>query len=185
MKRVILASVAALMCTSALGADLRLWPGETPNGPAFYPAAPPAIVFDIAPFAFGPVLFPNRFHLICNPYGCRSSANRPPIVVTGGPPVVQERLRGGVPLGAAVRTYQAPPVVDPPPVGRPTPPLRQNTRPSRPDVAVPPPDATPDAGTIKDGKEIEDDILAFCDDKPDTPFCAKLGAYLRAHPRPK
>jgi hypothetical protein len=46
---------------------------------------------------------------------------------------------------------------------------------------VPPPDA--DTSARGDGKEIEDDILAFCDEKPDTPFCGKLGAYLRAHPR--
>src|SRR5215471_3511920 len=129
MKRLILASAIALMCSTALASDLRLWPGETPDGPAFFPAYPPPPVVLVPPpifFGFGPILFPNRFHLICSPYGCRSSANRPPIVVTGGPPVVQERLRGGVPLGAAVRTYQAPPVVDPPPNY----PLRQNTRPS-------------------------------------------------------
>ena len=172
MKRVILASVAALMCTSALASDLRLWPGETPNGPPLYPAAPPAVVFTVPPFVFGPVVFPNRFHLICNPYGCRSSADRPPIVVTGGPPVVNEPIRTLPPPTMSNRRPDPPPSY----------PLRQNTRPSRPDVAVPPPDAPPPPSA--DGKEIEDDILAFCDDKHDTPFCGKLGAYLRAHPRP-
>jgi hypothetical protein len=56
---------------------------------------------------------------------------------------------------------------------RPLPPPQRQARRSRPDVVVPPPD---------DGhKEIENDIMAFCDNHPDEPFCGKLGKWLREH----
>ena len=39
------------------------------------------------------------------------------------------------------------------------------------------------AEVIKEAEGIEGDITAFCDSNPETPFCGKLGDYLRRHPR--
>jgi hypothetical protein len=52
-------------------------------------------------------------------------------------------------------------------------------RTSRPDVAVPPPDAEEEAASKA---EIEQNIIDFCDKNPEEQFCGKLGAFLRKHP---
>jgi hypothetical protein len=94
--------------------------------------------------------------LMCDQFHCRSVVEfPPPIVLTVPFPPVLSTQRP---------VYQAPP-----------PPVRYaQPRASRPDVQVPPPDSH---------KEIEGDIMTFCDGHPDEPFCGKLGQWLRDHGR--
>ena len=87
--------------------------------------------------------------LLCNEFGCWSSPYFPPPMDAASSPVVYMPAN--------------PPVVIPPP----PPPTVE--RPRQPE---PPPQR--DAAS----NEIEGDILAFCRDHTDEPFCGKLTAYL-------
>jgi hypothetical protein len=95
--------------------------------------------------------------VICSPYGCRSTFWRPPIVMTY-PNVIVTSPPGVI----GYKPYWAEDSVRPPP-----------PRPAR---------REPPAQKDAQANEIENDIMQFCDNHPDEPFCGKLGAYLRKHP---
>jgi hypothetical protein len=123
--------------------------------------------------------------LLCDPWGCRSSPYFPPPIIAVQPPVVF------LPPGPG----PLPPGVDPSRLRRdlPPPPLRPGALyPSPVPQAAPPPQlshrlpAPPPALSkqeVQDQHEIEDGIMEFCDHSPDTPFCGRLGSWLRTHPR--
>ena len=129
------------------------------------------VIATVAGLASGPAL--GGGVLICGPYGCRSSPYFPPPIVYLGPPVVSARPPvinvPGQPSAAPARVWperayeprQAP--------------LRR--------AAPPPPRGPRETAEVEEGKEIEGDIMAFCDRNPEEPFCGKLGDYLRKHPR--
>ena len=111
--------------------------------------------------------------LVCGPYGCRSSPYFPPPIVSIGPPVVSTR----------------PPVINVPAALPAAPLVVYPQRAYEPRRGPPPPrqaDARPrpprESGDVEEGREIEGDIMAFCDAHPEEPFCGKLGAFLRKHP---
>ena len=113
--------------------------------------------------------------IVCGPFiGCIGSPYFPPVPpIAAYPPVI-------------IQGYYPPP--DPAPLARVRPnypvyPLDRRAEPYRAPpvrnqrVAPAPPQR--DAAS----NEIEADIMAFCDGHPDEPFCGKLGAWLRKHPR--
>jgi hypothetical protein len=114
--------------------------------------------------------------LICNPWGCRSTPYFPPPIYIRAPFVISD-------YRPAVRLPPPYPPLgpeNPPPPAYPLAPERPpGLRPSYPPPY--PPLGNPPKGAEEKG--IENDILAFCDAKPDTPFCGRLGEYLRSHPR--
>lgn len=101
--------------------------------------------------------------LLCNEYGCRSSPYFPPPIIAAFPPVVY------MPPNPPVRS-------PPPPVYRGSPPAYPEARnaPRGSPRSAPPAERRPSA----EENEIEDDILTFCQDHADEPFCGKLAGYL-------
>lgn len=93
--------------------------------------------------------------LLCNAYGCRSSPYFPPPIIAAFPPVVY------MPPNRPVRPPQPPAYTAPP---------QARTAPASQPTAAPRPTA--------EENEIEGDILAFCRDHADEPFCGKLHGYL-------
>jgi hypothetical protein len=93
--------------------------------------------------------------LLCNEYGCRSSPYFPPPIIAMFPPVV----------------YMPPN----PPVRPPPPPAYTGLPQARNAPASPPRTAPP---ATAEENEIEGDILAFCRNHADEPFCGKLHGYL-------
>lgn len=53
-----------------------------------------------------------------------------------------------------------------------------------PNVAPPPAPSAPPPQRDALSREIEADIMKFCDSHPDELFCGKLGLWLRQHPDP-
>ena len=102
--------------------------------------------------------------LLCSPYGCRSSPYFPPPIFRTGPPVVYLPP----PVDHRHPVFVAPrfkPAVDAP-RGTPQPRTQHEARRQ---------EDNPQA------KEIEGDIMDFCDQHPEEKFCGKLGTYLRKH----
>jgi hypothetical protein len=114
--------------------------------------------------------------LICNPWGCRSTPYFPPPIFIQPPPIISDYR----PATRLPPPYPPLGPETPPPPAYPLAPERPpGLRPSYPPPY--PPLGNPPKGAEEKG--IENDILAFCDAKPDTPFCARLGEYLRSHPK--
>ena len=124
--------------------------------------------------------------MLCNQFGCRSSPYFPPPIVYTPPRAVFIPNSHGCTQGIDVY----PPGWDrnlPPPPGyrrnpNPCPPVRsaeQIVEDAQRRAPAPRQPAPKDAQAA----EIEGDIMKFCDDHPDEPFCGKLGSYLRKHPR--
>ena len=146
--------------------------------------------------------------LLCSFYGCRSSPYFPPPVVAVSPPVVAipSRSPGPQPVfREGIGAYTDPGGIfygNRAPIAQGSPPIRFEHQ-GWPQVAPPQVDAPagfPRAqGPEVSGRppvsrgatvsrearvqrEIEGDILAFCQGHPDESFCAKLTDYLAAHP---
>jgi hypothetical protein len=161
---------------------------------------------NLAPVMIGAVLgalgatpAPAGGVLICTPFGCRSSPYFPPPIVLTRPPVIWQQASPGRPQPFPPLGPDEPPPAYPlaPPVPRglrpsyapPPPPLGNPPQWRQPPQAEAPPrvDSTPAPPSRREAQEqhaIEADIMQFCDAHPDEAFCGRLGAWLRAHPRP-
>ena len=112
--------------------------------------------------------------LLCNEYGCRSSPYFPPPIVAAFPPAIY--MPANPPARSLPPPYVGPPApVYAPPVAAPRPPATLG-RPVAHGAPASPPRAAPRA--TAEENEIEGDILAFCRDHADEPFCGKLHGYL-------